>query len=105
MLTQDDPVLANWDQDEAVAAGRYGEQPPDRIAGELAAAAEMAAERLEGVRGAQWQRTGRRSDGVGYTIETFGRNLVHEAVHHLYDVTGIPHAPALPPWPNGARPR
>lgn len=93
MLTHDDPVFANWDQDEAVAAGRYGEQPPGRIAGELVAAAETAAERLERVRASQWQRTGRRGDGVRYTIETFGRNLVHEAVHHLYDVTGIPHAP------------
>jgi general stress protein 26 len=89
MLTQDDPVFENWDQDDAV--GRYGEQQPDRIAGELAAAAAAAAERLERVPADQWQRTGRRSDGVHYTVETFGRNLVHEAVHHLYDVTGAPH--------------
>jgi hypothetical protein len=45
----------------------------------------------------QWLRRGRRSDGVQYTVETFGRNLVHEVVHHLYDVTGVqysgPHRP------------
>jgi hypothetical protein len=89
MLTQDDPVFANWDQDEAVVAGRYGEQPPDRITAELDAAA--AAGRLDRIGAGQWQRTGRRSDGVSYTIETFGRNLLHEAVHHLYDVTGVPY--------------
>lgn len=93
MLTQDDPVFENWDQDEAVVAGRYGEQPSSRIACELAAAAATAAERLERVRSGQWQRTGRRGDGVRYTVKTFGRNLVHEAVHHLYDVTGVPTAP------------
>lgn len=86
MLTQDDPVFANWDQDEAVVAGRYGAQPPGRIAGELAEAAATAAERLERIPPDQWQRPGRRSDGVRYTVETFGRNLTHEAVHHLHDV-------------------
>lgn len=90
MLTRDDPVFANWDGNDAVVRGRYGEQPPDRIAAELAAAAATAAGRLGRIRGGQWQRTGRRSDGANYTVETFGRNLVHEAVHHLYDVTGIP---------------
>ena len=90
MLTQDDPVFANWDGDAAVVRGRYGEQPADRIAAELAAAAATAAGRLQRIGAGQWQRTGRRSDGANYTVETFGRNLVHEAVHHLYDVTGIP---------------
>jgi hypothetical protein len=90
MLTQDDPVFANWDGDDAVIRGRYGEQPADRIAAELAAAAATAAGRLQRIGTGQWQRTGRRSDGATYTVETFGRNLVHEAVHHLYDVTGIP---------------
>ena len=91
MLTQDDPVFANWDQDEAVVTGRYGERPPDRIAAGLAAAAATAAGRLDQIDTDQWQRTGRRGDGANYTVETFARNLVHEAVHHLYDVTGVPY--------------
>lgn len=95
MLTRDDPVFANWDQDEAVVTGRYGEQSADRIADELAAAAATAAGQLEQVHEAQWQRTGRRGDGVRYTVATFGQNLVHEAVHHLYDVTGSPCPSAL----------
>ena len=91
LTTADRPaVFANWDGDEAVVRGRYGEQPADRIAAELAAAAATAAGRLQRIGTGQWQRTGRRSDGAKYTVETFGRNLVHEAVHHLYDVTGIP---------------
>jgi hypothetical protein len=91
MLTRDDPVFANWDGNEAVVRGRYGEQSPDRIAAELAAASATAARRLDRIGTGQWQRPGRRSDGANYTVETFGRNLVHEAVHHLYDVTGIPY--------------
>ena len=31
---------------------------------------------------------GRRSDGAAFTVETFTRYLVHDPVHHLYDVTG-----------------
>ena len=38
--------------------------------------------------GGQWQRTGRRSDGASFTVETFARYFIHDPVHHLYDVTG-----------------
>lgn len=38
--------------------------------------------------GAQWNRTGNRSDGAHFTIETFGRYFLHDPVHHPYDVTG-----------------
>ena len=44
--------------------------------------------RFEGVTGDQWQRTGARSDGARFTVETFARYFVHDPVHHLYDVTG-----------------
>jgi len=40
------------------------------------------------VTGAQWRRTGNRSDGASFTVETFARYFVHDPVHHLYDVTG-----------------
>ena len=33
------------------------------------------------------QRTGRRSDGAHFTVETFARYFIHDPVHHLYDVT------------------
>ena len=35
MLTQDDPLFANWDQDEAAEQGRYGEQDPAQVAADL----------------------------------------------------------------------
>ena len=91
MLSQDDPPFANWDQDEAAVTGRYGEQAPAKVAAQIKDAAATAANRFAEVAGGQWQRKGRRSDGVRFTVETFGRNLVHEAVHHLYDVTAVRH--------------
>jgi len=86
MLTQDDPTYPNWDQDEAAVAGRYGEQDPKLVAPELAAAAEELADRFDGVSGSQWGLTGNRSDGASFTIESFARYLIHDPVHHLYDV-------------------
>jgi hypothetical protein len=88
MLDEDDPLYPNWDQDATAVAERYGEQDPTRVTAELQEAAETLASRFEQVGGEVWQRTGRRSDGAQFTVETFGRYLVHDPIHHLYDVTG-----------------
>ena len=88
MLSQDDPLFPNWDQDETAVADRYAEQDPAEVAAALRRAALAIAGRFEGVTGAQWQRAGRRSDGARFTVETFARYLVHDPVHHLWDVTG-----------------
>ena len=91
MLTEDDPLYPNWDQDETAVADRYDIQDPATVADELGAAAEAIAARFAGVAGDQWTRLGRRGDGAAFTVETFARYLVHDPVHHLYDVTGVPH--------------
>ena len=88
MLSRDDPQFPNWDQDETAVTDRYGEQDPAEVAAELRQAAFAIAGRFEGVTGDQWQRTGARSDGARFTVETFARYFVHDPVHHLYDVTG-----------------
>ncbi|WP_316528960.1 DinB family protein [Kitasatospora brasiliensis] len=88
MLEQDGPLFPNWDQDETAVAERYGEQDPRVVAGELAEAAEVLAAAFEGVAGEQWGRTGNRGDGARFTVESFSRYLIHDPVHHLYDVTG-----------------
>jgi hypothetical protein len=33
-----------------------------------------------------WQRTGTHADGVHFTVESFGRYLLHDPIHHLQDV-------------------
>jgi hypothetical protein len=95
MLGQDGPLFPNWDQDETAVADRYAEQDPAEVAAALRQAASAIAARFEGVTGADWQRTGRRSDGASFTVETFARYFIHDPVHHLYDVTAArPNPPA-----------
>lgn len=86
MLDRDNPLYPNWDQDETAIAERYGEQDPAVVTTELAAAAADVASRFDGVSGEQWSRPGRRSDGASFTVETFARYFLHDAVHHLHDV-------------------
>ncbi len=91
MLTQDDPLFPNWDQDETAVLDRYAEQDPARVAAELAAAGEALAGAFAAVRDDQWHRPGRRGDGAAFTVATFARYFIHDPVHHLYDVTGARH--------------
>ena len=88
MLRDDDPLYANWDQDATAAEDDYNAQDPSTVATELRSAAHGLAEAFDQVEGAQWQRTGRRSDGAEFTVDSFSRYLVHDPVHHLFDVTG-----------------
>jgi len=88
MLTEDGPRFANWDQDATAVEDNYAAQDPAVVAAELTAAADVIAAHFETVAGDQWQRTGSRSDGADFTIETFARYFVHDPIHHLHDVTG-----------------
>ena len=86
MLDEDDPRFANWDQDEAALAERYDVQDPGQVTDELAAAATKLADLYDSVGGHQWQRPGMRSDGSLFTVDSFGRYVLHDLVHHLVDV-------------------
>lgn len=86
MNTETDPHYPNWDQDATAVRDRYLEQDPATVAVELTEAAEVLASAFEQVD--DWTRTGNRSDGAHFTIETFARYLVHDPVHHLWDVAG-----------------
>lgn len=86
MLTQDDPVFPNWDQDATAIAERYGEQDPAVVATELVAAGHALADAFDAVPEDAWSRPGRRSDGARFTVATFARYLIHDPVHHLWDV-------------------
>ena len=86
MLTEDDPDFPNWDQDVAAVENRYDEQDPARVAADIAAAAAVIAARFDGVPEGAWGRTGNRSDGARFTVDSFARYFVHDPVHHLDDV-------------------
>jgi DinB superfamily len=87
MLSEDDPHFANWDQDATATTDRYNEQGPAQVAAELADAAAPLADRFDSVSGDAWQRTGNRSDGARFTVDSFARYFIHDPVHHLDDVT------------------
>ncbi|MEP6598487.1 MAG: DinB family protein [Actinomycetota bacterium] len=88
MLSQDDPRFPNWDQDAAAIEGRYWAQDPAVVAVDLGNAAERAAGVFHQVREDQWQRTGVRSNGSLFTVDSLGRYFVHDLLHHVHDVGG-----------------
>lgn len=92
MLTEDDPLYPNWDQDETAVSCGYGAQDPIAVAAELALAADAVAAHFAAVTAGQWLRPGRRGDGASFTVETFARYFIHDPTHHLWDVTGTRHA-------------
>ncbi len=88
MLDQDGPHYPNWDQDETAVEKNYASADPATLAPELVAEAEKLASRFDGVTGERWERTGYRSDGAAFTVESFARYLIHDPIHHLWDVRG-----------------
>ena len=86
MLSEDDPLFPNWDQDVSALKDRYDEQDPPAVVTDLVAAAEVLVAQLEGLSGAAWARRGRRSDGASFTVDTIARYMVHDPIHHLWDV-------------------
>ncbi len=86
MLTSDDPLFANWDQDATALERRYGDQDPATVAEELHASSAALADRLDALGEDDWSRTGRRSDGATFTVGSLVRYMLHDLVHHLWDV-------------------
>ena len=86
MLEADDPHFANWDQGATAIDERYDLQDPATVADELLAAAAACAARFDMVTPDDYGRTGNRSDGARFTVDTFGRYFIHDPIHHLHDV-------------------
>ncbi len=86
MLDEDDPLFPNCDQDRAATEADYAAAEPESVARELVSNAEVFAARLDSVLGQAWQRTGRRSNGSSFTVETLTQYFAHDLVHHAWDV-------------------
>ncbi|MGI9642878.1 MAG: DinB family protein, partial [Acidimicrobiia bacterium] len=80
------PYYPNWDQDVTALEKNYRDADPSRVRAELAEWAEQLASRFDSVAGDQWQRAGYRSDGAAFTVDSFARYLLHDPVHHLWDI-------------------
>lgn len=88
MLGGNNPLFENWDQDQVAVERRYFWADPAAVAAELVTRADDAMLALARVDDQQWERTGRRSDGVGFTVASLARFVLHDVEHHLHDVTG-----------------
>ena len=86
MLSEDAPTFANWDQDATAVAQQYAQQDPAKVAYDLAAAAGKLADAFDKLATDSWARTGHRSDGATFTIESFGTYLLHDPIHHVWDI-------------------
>jgi hypothetical protein len=86
MLTLDDPTFPNWDQDVAAVDEAYNAQDPVVVAGAIESGGAALADAFDRVPANAWGRRGARSDGARFTIDTFGRYMVHDPIHHVWDV-------------------
>lgn len=86
---QDSPTFPNWDQDQAAITGQYWQADPSEVAAGIQQAAHANSQRWAEVTESEWGRTGRRGDGVEFTLANLGRYLLHDLIHHLHDVDAI----------------
>ena len=61
-------------------------QDPTQVVEDLYSAAQVLAGRLDTISGDAWKRPGRRSDGASFTIGTLARYMIHDPIHHIWDV-------------------
>ena len=90
MLDENDPVYADWDQDETAVVERYSEQDPATVAAELLEAGSALADAFDAVPEDSWDRPSRRSDGASFTVASFAVYLAHDPTPHLWDVRARP---------------
>lgn len=86
MLAESDPLFANWDQDATAVAERYEESDPVVVESQVRAEGEGLAAELDALPPEAWDRTGRRSDGARFTVDSFARYVLHDVEHHVWDV-------------------
>ena len=86
MLNEVDPAFENWDQDATAIEERYDLQEAAVVSTELREAGLTLSGRFDSVVGEQWKRRGYRSDGSAFTVESIAQYLLHDPVHHLWDV-------------------
>lgn len=87
MLNEDNPEFQNWNPNITAEAERYDLADPATVSAELVEAATALAASFDAITPEQLTRTGRRSDGATFTVESFARYELHDPLHHLWDVT------------------
>lgn len=86
ILTEEDPLFADWDQDAAAIAGDYASEDPGEVTTQVRSAVGDLAAAYAAVTNEQWDRPGRRSNGSVFTAYTLGVYALHDLEHHVHDV-------------------
>ncbi len=86
MLEHDGAAFANWDQDATAVEDDYNAQAPSVVAAALAREARDFADAYRTVGDGDWARTGLRSNGSAFTVESFAIYALHDLEHHRMDV-------------------
>lgn len=86
MLKKKNPSFANWDPNVTALKEDYQSQDPGKVAYALARNAGEFADLLDRVADDEWARTGERSDGSHFTVESLAYYALHDPIHHLWDV-------------------
>ena len=88
MLDEDDPEFADWNQDVTAIEDDYAAQDPLVVSRELVEAGLAAADIFDAIPPEAHGRTGRRSNGSSFTVETLAQYFWHDVAHHLHDIGG-----------------
>lgn len=88
-LRAERPTFTPMGRDERAIEDRYNEQDVATVLAELDAAATVLAVAFEGLDPAAWRRTGIYSwpETAERSLAWVARHTVHEAIHHLDDIT------------------
>ena len=86
MLAEDGARFENWDQDATAVEDRYDTQDPAVVADEVLVAGAAIADAFDRVGAQEWENRGLRSNGSTFTVETLGQYMVHDLVHHVWDI-------------------
>ncbi len=86
VLAADGAVCPRFDGEAAASERGYGVRDPDETADALERELERVAQQFIDVPDTAWNRRGRRSDGVAFTVASMSNHFLHELHHHLHDV-------------------
>lgn len=81
-----DVRFANWDQDATARDDHYDRQDPVTVATELREAGEVLAALYDATTPEQWRHEAIRGETSRFTLATLGRYMMHDPLHHLWDV-------------------
>lgn len=86
MLDEHDPTFANWDQDQTAVEKAYFTLHASDVIEDIGLHSSHYADLLSAIPIELLSRTGKRSDGARFSIESFAKYLIHDPMHHLDDV-------------------